>query len=107
MDHYTDVSWIAFGSREPDEQVETEDMLFNDIDLPFVQGDDFNCYPERSPRVHGPSPVVVESPVLGKVVTVAEKEETARGIEKKERINFDLRRMARKVARRLGLKCLG
>lgn len=108
IDFYTDASWIAFDLRESNEQEETEEMLINDIDLPFVQEDDFNYYPELSPRVHGPSSAVAdESPVLGKgkEVKIMRQPETVTLAEEKGQRKFGVRRRMMKVVRRLGMGC--
>ncbi|KAL5384236.1 hypothetical protein DPSP01_005381 [Paraphaeosphaeria sporulosa] len=52
-DHYTDASWVAFDMRGAHERAETEEMLLGDFYLPFVDKDNFNYYPERSPRPLG------------------------------------------------------
>jgi hypothetical protein len=108
IDFYTDASWIAFDLRESNEQEETEEMLINDIDLPFVQEDDFNYYPELSPRVHGPSSAVAdESPVLGKgeEVKIVRQDETVALTEEKEQRKVGVRRKTMNVIRRLGMGC--
>jgi hypothetical protein len=52
-DFYTDCSWIAYDLCEPNEQAETEALLFPssssspedlDLDLPFIADDDWNYY---------------------------------------------------------------
>jgi hypothetical protein len=46
--HYA--PWIVFDMCDASQQAETEEVVLDDFDLPYVEEEDFNYYPERSPR---------------------------------------------------------
>lgn len=83
-DQYADASGIAFSRRDVEERAEMEEMLLEGFDLPFVDEDDFNYYPERSPRPL--CAVSTESLVAGDSMKEVESGETAESA--KRRLKF-------------------
>lgn len=99
---YTDTSWVAFDLIQPNEHAETEKTLLDDMNLPFVQEDDFNYYPQLSPRVHGPNTVLAEEvPVLGESFSDLDSDKKFHVVDHHAR---RLRRIFMKVLGKLKLK---
>lgn len=97
VDYYTDASWAAFDMRDANERAETEAMLLDDFDLPFVDEEDFNYYPGRSPR---PLYVAVGARMEESLVSGLKVEQAQKG--KSQR--FRLREMVGGLAKRMSCR---
>jgi hypothetical protein len=102
-DHYA--SWVAFDMRDANEQAETEEMVLNDFDLPFVEEDDFNYYPGRSPRPLYTADIATteESLMLGDEL-VTELSVKSNKLAEKTRHWSRLREMMVKLTKRMSCK---
>ncbi|KAF1951049.1 hypothetical protein CC80DRAFT_553714 [Byssothecium circinans] len=96
-DVYTTDDWVAYDMREPDEEAETEALILDDVDLPFIDEESFSYYPkatasgaeaEADGAWEGEVGENEEEWVLGgelKRVKVVEEEKSVEVVEKKKK----------------------
>lgn len=98
---------VASEIHEAVGQADSKKPLLDDFDLPFVQDDDFNYYPERSPRTHGPTCVVTEKNlILGNELNTVELEKSNQLVKGKLWHDSYLEKKVARALRKLGLKQL-